>query len=73
MEAKQVEHSAATHGYPQGGSVTISEWNNKWRESIRITEDEIHEYRNQGLTSDDQEIWFRENMVEHMQLKLIGG
>jgi len=53
--------------------VTISEWNNKWRESIRITEDEIHEYRNQGLTSDDQEIWFRENMVEHMRLKLIGG
>lgn len=53
--------------------ITVADWNRHWSEAIRRTVDEINEFSRQGLTRDDQEIWFRENMVEHMKTKLISG
>jgi len=45
-------------------------WIKAWTEAIRRTEEEITDLRKQGFTSKDEQISFREKMIDLMKEKL---
>jgi len=50
--------------------IDAKRWIEVWTEAIRRTEEEITKLRQQGFTSEDERILFRQKMIEHMKEKL---
>ena len=49
----------------------VAEWNKHWNEAIRRTQEEVDYFLLQGFTREDEPVWFRENMIEHMKTKIV--